>query len=117
MLSPTRRFRPDTPFADLARIRSLCELSKSTKKIDIAGQGCIGDTTGPQYNRATIQPSFKAQTAALRSIVAIPERPLFLFEILIGLLGAHSIAAIHGERNEHTCHNREIECKETPNER
>lgn len=52
-----------------------------------------------------------------RSIVAIPERPLFLFEILIGLLGAHSIAAIHGERNQHTCHNREIECKETPNER
>ena len=30
---------------------------------------------------------------------------------------AHSIAAIHGERNQHTCHNREIECKETPNER
>ena len=55
--------------------------------------------------------------ATPRSIVAIPERPLFLFEILIGLLGAHSIAAIHGERNEHTCHNREIECKETPNER
>jgi hypothetical protein len=47
MLSPTRRFRPDTPFADLARIRSLCELSKSTKKIGIDGQGGIGDTTGP----------------------------------------------------------------------
>ena len=117
MLSPTRRFRPDTPFADLARIRSLCELSKSTKKIDIDGQGRIGDTTGPQYNWATIQPSFKAQTATPRSIVAIPERPLFLFEILIGLLGAHSIATIHRERNQHTCHNREIECKETPNER
>lgn len=112
MLSPTRRFRPDTPFADLARIRSLCELSKSTKKIGIDGQRGHW-----RYNRATIQPSFKAQTATPRSIVAIPERSLFLFEILIGLLGAHSIAAIHGERNEHTCHNREIECKETPNER
>lgn len=55
--------------------------------------------------------------ATLRSIVAIPKRPLFLFEILIGLLGAHSIATIHGERNQHTCHNREIECEETPNER
>ena len=53
MLSPTRRFRPDTPFADLARIHSLCELSKSTKKIDIDSQGCIGDTTGPQYSRAS----------------------------------------------------------------
>lgn len=113
MLSPTRHFRPDTPFADLARIRSLCELSKSTKKIDIDGQGRIDDTTGPH----TIQPSFKAQTATPRSIVAIPERSLFLFEILIGLLGAHSIATIHGERNQHTCHNREIECKETPDER
>ena len=112
MLSPTRRFRPDTPFADLARIRSLCELSKSTKKTDIDSQGCIGDTTGPQYSRAS-----KPKPQPPRSIVAIPERPLFLFEILIGLLGAHSIAAIHGERNEHTCHNREIECKETPNER
>lgn len=106
MLSPTRRFRPDTPFADLARIRSLCELSKSTKKIDIDGQV-----------KGAIQPSFKAQTAALRSIVAIPERSLFLFEILIGLLGAHSIATIHGERNQHTCHNRKIKCEETPNER
>ncbi len=112
MLSPTRRFRPDTPFADLARIRSLCELNKSTKKIDIDGQGCIGDTTEPQYSRA-----LKAQTAALRSIVAIPKRPLFLFEILIGLLGAHSIATIHGERNQHTCHNRKVKCEETPNER
>ena len=37
-------------------------------------------------------------------------------EILIGLLGAHSIATIHGERNQHTCHNRKIKC-ETPNER
>ncbi len=53
----------------------------------------------------------------LRSIVAIPERSLFLFEILIGLLGAHSIATIHGERNQHTCHNRKIKCEETPNER
>ena len=55
--------------------------------------------------------------ATLCSIVAIPERSLFLFEILIGLLGAHSIATIHGECNQHTCHNRKIECKETPNER
>lgn len=55
--------------------------------------------------------------ATLRSIVAIPKRPLFLFEILIGLLGAHSIATIHGERNQHTCHNRKIKCEETPNER
>lgn len=39
------------------------------------------------------------RVATLRSIVAIPERSLFLFEILIGLLGAHSIATIHGERN------------------
>lgn len=70
-----------------------------------------------RYDRATIQPSFKAQTATPRGIVAIPERSLFLFEILIGLLGAHSIATIHGERNEHTCHNGKIECKETPNER
>ena len=45
-----------------------------------------------RYNRATIQPSFKAQTATPRSIVAIPERSLFLFEIFIGFLGAHSIA-------------------------
>lgn len=111
MLSPTRRFRPDTPFADLARIRSLCELSKSTKKTDRQSR------VHWRYDRATIQPSFKAQTATPRSIVAIPERSLFLFEILIGLLGAHGIAAIHGERNQHTCHNREIECKETPNER
>ncbi len=58
-----------------------------------------------------------ARRATLRSIVAIPERSLFLFEILIGLLGAHSIATIHGERNQHTCHNRKIKCKETPNER
>lgn len=55
--------------------------------------------------------------AALRSIVAIPERSLFLFVILIGLLGTHSVAAIHGERNQHACHNGKIECKETPDER
>lgn len=71
----------------------------------------------PQRRRNTRQRSQRTTRRAPRSIVAIPERSLFLLEIFIGLLGAHSIAAIHGERNQHTCHNREIECKETPNER
>lgn len=111
MLSPTRRFRPDTPFADLARIRSLCELSKSTKKTDMTVKGALA--IRPGHNTAELQ----SPNRSPRSIVAIPERSLFLFEILIGLLGAHSIATIHGERNQHTCHNRKVKCEETPNER
>ena len=71
----------------------------------------------PQRHRNSQQRSQRTTRRTPRSIVAIPERSLFLFEILIGLLGAHSIAAIHGERNEHTCHNGKIECKETPDER
>ena len=71
----------------------------------------------PQRHRDSRQRSQRTTRRTPRSIVAIPERSLFLFEILIGLLGAHSIATIHGERNQHTCHNRKIKCEKAPDER
>lgn len=75
----------------------------------------------PKHRRDSGQRSQHTTRRTPRSpahdIAPIPERSLFLFEILIGLLGAHSIATIHGERNQHTRHNRKIKCEEAPDER
>ena len=89
MLSPTRRFRPDTPFADF----------------------------DPYSRTLRIAAILTSDRLRVIKIAAIPERSLFLFVIFVGLLSTHGIAAIHGERNQHACHDGEIECEETPNER